>query len=137
MVILNDQHIEVHHPQAIASVLQKWFAMLDEIDRQKEHFFIILLDTRQKVKLIDVVSVGTLNAAIVHPREVFVRAIVNSVASMLIAHNHPNGACEPSEEDISISRKLCACGRIMGIEVIDHITFSEKEYYSFKEHGLL
>ena len=135
MIILNDTHIEVQHPQAIVSVLQKWFATLDDVDRQKEHFFVILLDTRQKVKLIDVASVGTLNASLVHPREVFARAIINSAASIIIAHNHPSGACEPSDADESITAKLVRAGELLGIELLDHIIFSEKDYYSFKANG--
>lgn len=137
MVILNDQQVEVQQPQSIVSVLQQWCSNLDRFDREKEHFFVVILDTRHKAKLIDVTSIGILNASLVHPREVFARAIAKNAASILIAHNHPSGDCAPSDADERITNRLRQAGGIIGIELVDHIVFTQMAYYSFKEKGLL
>lgn len=106
-------------------------------DKAKEHFKLILLNTRNKIIGISTISVGTLNASLVHPREVFKEALVHSASSVILAHNHPSGDTEPSEEDIKITRRLSEAGKIMGIEVIDHIIITTHGYSSLKEKGLI
>lgn len=137
MVILQDRTVIARHPTAIASVLRQWIASLDPIDRAKEHFFVVLLDARNNSKLIDVVSVGTIEASLVHPREVFVRAIREHAAQIIIAHNHPSGVCEPSDADIHTTRRLKAAGELLGIKLADHIIVSLDDYYSFYEKEIL
>lgn len=83
------------------------------------------------------VSLGTLGASIVHPREVFRLAIMQAVASVIMVHNHPSGNPEPSEEDRRITRRLLDAGKIIGIELLDHIVIGPKAYKSFREEGLL
>ena len=104
---------------------------------QKEHFKIMLLDTKNNVKKISEISVGSLNGSIVHPREVFKEAVINSCSSIILAHNHPSGECEPSHEDIVLTNRLDECGKIMGIRVLDHIIIGDGIYFSFKEEGLI
>jgi DNA repair protein RadC len=103
----------------------------------KEYFKVILLDTKNNIKKVSEISVGSLNSSIVHPREVFSEAVVNSASSIILVHNHPSGESEPSHEDISLTNRLDECGKILGIKVLDHIIIGDGVFYSFKEEGLL
>ena len=104
---------------------------------QKEHFKIMLLDTKNNVRKVSEISVGSLNSSIVHPREVFKEAVINSCSSIILVHNHPSGESEPSHEDIVLTNRLDECGKIMGIKVLDHIIIGDGIYFSFKEEGLI
>jgi DNA repair protein RadC len=104
-------------------------------DYHKEHFYIIALNSRNYS--IAEVSVGSLNASIVHPREVFAEAIKSKAASVIFAHNHPSGDPEPSEDDLLLTKKLVESGKILGIEVIDHIIVAKDRFFSFKDKGLI
>src|SRR3990167_1862527 len=104
-------------------------------DYHKEHFYIIALNSRNHS--IAEVSVGSLNASIVHPREVFAEAIKNKAASVIFAHNHPSGDPEPSEEDLAITKRLAEAGKILGIEIVDHIIAGKSGYFSFKEKEMI
>ncbi len=101
----------------------------------KEHFYIIALNSRNHS--IAEVSVGSLNASVVHPREVFAEAIKNKAASVIFAHNHPSGDPEPSEDDLEITKRLTEAGKILGIEVVDHIIVTKNNYFSFKNGRLI
>lgn len=103
----------------------------------KEHFFVISLDTRNNYIGIDEISIGTLTASLVHPRETFESAIRRHAAHIIIAHNHPSGETEPSEDDLKITRRLVEAGKIMGIEVLDHLIITNTGYLSFKEKYLI
>lgn len=103
----------------------------------REHFVAVLLSSRNTVIGIETISVGSLNASIVHPREVFKPAIVNSASSIALAHNHPSGDAEPSNEDIAITRRMMEAGRLLGIELVDHVVVARKSFTSFKERKLL
>ncbi|MDD5260093.1 MAG: DNA repair protein RadC [bacterium] len=114
------------------------FGQLKDIrDNKKEHFVILYLDTRNQEIKKEIISIGSLNASLVHPREVFEPAVRNTAAQIIIAHNHPSGDTNPSTEDIHISQRLVEAGKIMGIEVIDHVIVSKNSYFSFKEKGLI
>jgi DNA repair protein RadC len=104
---------------------------------QREHFVIVLLNARHEVLRIETVSVGSLNASIVHPREVFKPAVVHSAASVVLAHNHPSGDPEPSEEDLSITRRLVEVGELLGIAVLDHVIVARRGVVSFRARQLL
>lgn len=104
---------------------------------KKEYFKIILLDTKNNVLKVAEISIGSLNSSIVHPREVFFEAIINSSSSIILVHNHPSGEAEPSHEDIVLTNRLVECGKIMGIRIIDHIIIGDGVFYSFKEEGLI
>ena len=104
-------------------------------DYHKEHFYIIVLNSRNWS--VAEVSVGSLNASIVHPREVFAEAIKNNAASVIFVHNHPSGDTEPSEDDLEITKRLIEAGKILGIEVIDHIIVTKNDFLSFKEKKLI
>jgi DNA repair protein RadC len=106
-------------------------------DKTKEHFKLVLLNTRNKVIDISTISVGTLNASLVHPREVFREAVTHSAASIILVHNHPSDDPEPSDDDLSLTRRIADAGRLMGIEVLDHIIITKNGYTSLKQRGLL
>lgn len=126
------KNIMLDSPKAIASYLQK------SIGREKkEHFIILSLDTHNNLIKVSDISVGTLNASLVHPREVFKEAIQSSAANVVIAHNHPSNSIDPSEEDLATTVDLIATGKIVGIEVLDHIIVTRSGFLSFREKGLL
>ncbi len=104
--------------------------------KKKEHFLVLLLDTRNQLIKVSEISVGSLDTSIVHPREVFKEAISASAASVIFVHNHPSGAPEASEDDIKLTKRLAEAGEIMGIEVLDHIIIGDKNYLSLKRGGL-
>jgi len=104
---------------------------------EREHFFTVLLNTKNHCLGIEEVSVGSLNSSIVHPREVFRAAIKRSAAALIIAHNHPSGDCTPSREDMEVTRRLTEAGRLLGIDVLDHVIFGDGVILSFKEKGLM
>lgn len=106
-------------------------------DNKKEHFVIFFLDTRNQEIKREIISIGSLNANLVHPREVFEPAVRYSAAQIIVAHNHPSGNTEPSEEDLVITKRLVEAGKILGIEIVDHIIVVKDRFLSFKEKGLI
>ena len=101
----------------------------------REMFIVACLNTKNETMNISVVHIGSLNASIVHPREVFKTAILSNAASIICAHNHPSGHPEPSREDIEVTKRLAEAGKILGIELLDHIVIGDERYYSLKEKG--
>lgn len=109
----------------------------DEVgDNKKEIFFAILLDSQGFVINHQIISVGTLTEAIVHPREVFYPAIRHKAVSIVLAHNHPSGDCKPSEDDIDTTKSLIAAGKLIGIPLKDHVILSESNYCSLRQRGI-
>jgi len=111
-------------------------------DVPEEHFLLMVLDSRRRVIGMSEVSVGTLSASLVHPREVFRAAILLNGAAVIVAHNHPSGDSSPSSEDREVTRRLLRAGELLGIPVADHIVLGEegengRGFFSFREHGLL
>ncbi len=114
-----------------------WNELKDIRDHKKEHFVIFFLDARNQEIKREIVSVGSLNANLVHPREVFEPAVRHLAAQVIIAHNHPAGDLDPSEHDIEITKRLKESGEVLGIELVDHIIVTRNGYTSFKEKQLL
>ncbi|AJY76058.1 RadC family protein [Paenibacillus beijingensis] len=104
---------------------------------KKEHFVCLFLNTKNHIIGRETLSVGTLNASLVHPREVFRSAVKHSCASIICAHNHPSGDPTPSPEDVTLTRRLAEAGELMGIDVLDHIVIGDGRYISLKEQGLM
>lgn len=104
-------------------------------DFNKEHFLVLGLNTKHKIIYIEVVSIGTLDSSLIHPREVFRKAIINNCHSIIVAHNHPSGDPDPSNEDRKVTKTLRQAGEILAIKVLDHVILGCKIYYSFNEHG--
>jgi len=130
--LLKDKKAEIYlQPKEI------WEELKDLRDHKKEHFVIFYLDSRNQEIKREIISVGSLNANLVHPREVFEPAVRHLAAQVVLAHNHPSGDPEPSEDDLEITKQLKESGKILGIEVIDHIIITKNGFISFKEKNLL
>jgi DNA repair protein RadC len=103
----------------------------------KERFVVFILNSKNAVQAVEFVSEGTLNASLVHPREVYRAAVLGIGAAIIVAHNHPSGNPEPSREDIEITNQLREAGKIMGIPLHDHLVFTEHGFTSFAARGLM
>ena len=125
-----DTRPQLVSPRAAAEFLLPQFG-----NRPVEQFGVLLLDTKHRVVRASVLSVGTLDASIVHPREVFREAIAAGAAAIVLFHNHPSGDPDPSEDDVRLTERLLAAGVLMGIDVIDHVILADVRYYSFRENG--
>ena len=121
---------QLSSPRAVAEFLLPQFG-----NRPVEQFGVLLLDTKHRVLRASVLSIGTLDASIVHPREVFREAAAAGAAAIVLFHNHPSGDPEPSEDDVRLTERLMAAGVLMGIDVIDHVVLADVKYYSFRENG--
>ena len=130
--LADKQSIYVHQPADVFSHFRFLF-----VDQVRERFVVLWLNTANRVTGFEVVTEGTLNSSLVHPREVFRGAIVSTSASIIVAHNHPSGNPEPSQEDISITRQLVETGKVIGIPVFDHVIITNDAFISFAERGLL
>lgn len=119
----------LNHPREVAAYLIE-----DMKDLRQEWFRILLLNNRKQVMGYETISVGTLNASLVHPRDVFEKAIRKNASTMILVHNHPSGNPSPSDEDRLLTKRLTDAGTLMGIEVIDHVIVGNGNYYSFKEN---
>lgn len=113
-----------------------WEELKDIRDNKKEHFVVFYLDSRNQEIQREVISIGTLNESLVHPREVFEPAIRNSAAQIIIAHNHPTGNPNPSEEDIKITTQLVEAGKLLGIELFDHVIVTKENFLSMSKENL-
>lgn len=117
---------------------EKVFQLCSDIrDSKKEHFVVFYLSTRNAVIAKEVVSVGTLNESLVHPREIFEPALLHGAARVLLAHNHPSGDPEPSRDDIEVTSRIKEAGRLLGIGLVDHIILTKGRFLSFKDRGVL
>ncbi|WP_197031731.1 RadC family protein [Paenibacillus massiliensis] len=122
----------IRSPRDVSDLLSEQLRYL-----QKEHFVCLFLNTKNVVIAQETLSIGSLNAAVVHPREVFRAAIKCSSASIICAHNHPSGDPTPSKEDVQLTQRLIEAGSIVGIDVLDHIVIGDGQYVSLKERGLI
>lgn len=122
----------INSPTDIAKILSPLLRY-----ENKEQFYVLLLNIKNKLIGLEKISEGTLNATIAEPREVFARAITRNAAALIIAHNHPSGDSSPSQEDRNTTTRMCTAGEILGIKVLDHIIVGNGNYYSFKEKSLM
>ncbi|NLW22431.1 MAG: DNA repair protein RadC [Tissierellia bacterium] len=124
--------LKVDSPHIVAELLMEEMRYL-----KREHFRILILDTKNQIISIQDVSIGNLNSSIVHPREVFRMAIKRSANSIILVHNHPSGDPTPSKEDINITHRLIDAGNIIGIKVLDHIIIGDNKYVSLKQEKII
>ncbi|MCM3237160.1 DNA repair protein RadC [Heyndrickxia oleronia] len=127
----NDRYI-IRSPEDAAN-----YVMNDMRFLSQEHFVCLYLSTKNQVIHQQTIFIGSLNASIVHPREVFKEAFRRSAASIICIHNHPSGDPGPSREDIEVTKRLVECGKIIGIEILDHLIIGDKKFVSLKEKGYL
>ena len=111
--------------------------LCDIREKDKEHFACLFLNARNQMIHKQIISIGSLSASIVHPREVFSVAIKHCAASIILGHNHPSSDPSPSKDDIELTRRLKSAGEILGIEILDHVIVSENDFTSLKENGLM
>ncbi len=137
MLIKIKEKIDINAPGNVAEIFQKILATENEIDRDKEHFWAVGITTRNTIKYIELVSLGTIEASLVHPRETFRLAILKAASRIIVAHNHPSGNLAPSEEDIKITKRLVDAGDIIGIKVLDHVIVTKGGFTSLKEQGYI
>lgn len=123
--------VELSRPEDVVPLLHEWRTA------RREHFVGFYLNARNQLLARSLVSVGSLSASIVHPREVFEPAIVRGAAGVIVAHNHPSGDPEPSPEDVAVTRRLADAGTLLGIELLDHVVVAERGYVSLKARGHL
>lgn len=105
--------------------------------QEQEHFLVVLLNTKHHVLGVETVSVGGLSSSVVHPRDIFKSPVRRNAAAVILAHNHPSGDPTPSREDIDVTKRLAEAGKLLGIEVLDHIVVGDNRYVSFREKSLL
>jgi DNA repair protein RadC len=134
MKLLQDSKIKIKQPEDIAKIFQDLLKLEDTIDQEKEHFYVCHLDSRNRVNMVELVAIGTINEALIHPRETFRRAVAEGSYSIVIAHNHPSGDVTPSDDDLLATRKLHEAGTVLGIPLLDHIIFAPDKFYSFKRN---
>lgn len=121
-------------PDKVAEIMNDIFSLKD---MPEEYFYLLCLNTKNQITNISEVSHGSINASIVHPRDVFKRALVANSNAIILVHNHPSGNTSPSNEDINITNRLIECGNMLGVKVLDHIIIGHDDYLSFKEKNLL
>jgi DNA repair protein RadC len=113
-----------------------WRLVKDKLaDYHKEHYILISLDARSRLLGVDILSIGTLDAALVHPRETFAMAIRRHAIRVIVCHNHPSGDTRPSDDDLAVTKRLVTAGKILGIAVVDHVVIAKDRFYSLHEHG--
>jgi DNA repair protein RadC len=122
----------IHSPTDVVQLLAPQLR-----DERQEQFKVLLLDTKNQVRRVVTATVGTLNASLVHPREVFRAAVAQAAHSIILAHNHPSGDPTPSKEDVAVTVQLVNAGKILGIEVLDHVIIGDGRYVSMRERGLM
>jgi DNA repair protein RadC len=126
------ERVQITSPRSLADMLLPLYG-----SRPVEQFGVVLLDTKHRVMRTTVVTVGTLDASIVHPREIFREAATAGAAAIVLFHNHPSGDPEPSQDDVLLTRRLVSAGVLMGIDVVDHVILADARYCSLREKGYL
>jgi DNA repair protein RadC len=136
MVVLRHSTITIRDAQDVAKVFQDLLKLEETIDQDKEHFYVMHVNSRQQINLVELVAIGTLDHAEIHPRETFRRAVIEGSYSIIVAHNHPTGDVTPSEDDIKTTTKLHKAGEILNIPLLDHIIMSANDgsFFSFQDN---
>jgi len=136
MIIKTRKH-KIIASRTIFEIIRHILKAENQIDQDKEHLWTVGLDGRNRVKYIELVSLGTLTSSLAHPREIYRFAIIQGVASLIVCHNHPSGISLPSDEDIELTKRLKQVGDLIGIKLLDHVIISDHTFYSFADKGTL
>ena len=137
MIYLRDSKIKIQSASEIAKLLRDLLLREDEVDQAKEHLYVIHLDIRSRVNMVELVTLGTLSSSLVHSRETFRRAIMQASASIIVGHNHTSGEVDPSDENLKVTKALFEAGKLLGIDLLDHIIFSRNAFFSFRENKIM
>ncbi len=137
MKIAGFENLEIKNADKVTQIFKAILEAENKVDQDKEHFWTVGLNQRNGIKYIELVTLGTLNASLVHPREVFRMAIFEGIAALIIVHNHPSGNIDPSDDDLTIIQKLKKAGEIIGIKIMDSIIVTIKgNNFSWVDKGL-
>lgn len=136
-MIITEKKKQVKSPEDIAVIFRSVIASEHITDQSKEHFWVMGLSNKSIVLYIELVSLGTLDSTLVHPREVFRLSIMKACSKIVLVHNHPGNCPLPSKNDETITKRLAAAGEVVGIKVLDHIIICEDSHYSFQTEGKL
>ena len=136
MIYLKDSKIQVHGAGEVAKVFQDILALEDKIEQEKEHYYVMHLNIKEQIMMVELITVGTLSSSLVHPRETFRRAVIAGSYSIIIAHNHPSGEADPSDEDTKVTKLMFEAGNLLGITMVDHIIFTKDTYFSFRNNRI-
>jgi DNA repair protein RadC len=128
---------KVDAPEIAAKFWRRNVATMPIFDDHKEHLVVLLLNTRYSVTGFNLVSVGSLNESIAHPRDIFRPALVAGSFAIILMHNHPSGDCTPSQVDHSLTRRLVETGELLQVKLLDHVIIGESSHFSFKEAGIV
>lgn len=137
MIVRENLSIKLEDAEKVAQLLRDILEIESDIDRGKEHFWVIGLDLKNRVLFVDLCSLGTLDRNLVHPREVFRLAVNKGVARIIVGHNHPSGDPEPSHADITLTERLAKAGDILGISLLDHVIIGHDSFVSLAERRYL
>jgi DNA repair protein RadC len=135
LTVKTEDDIDVSLPITGSQRVYDLFKFL--IAETREYFWAVHLDSKNKILCLDQISIGSLNASIVHPREVFKSVLISSAAGLLLVHNHPSGVPEPSSEDYEITSRLNELASMLGVRLLDHVIIGDGAYVSFADRGLL
>ena len=132
-MIVTREKVRLHSSKDAGAALQKALGKMDRIDQDKENFWVIHLNGRHTMICVELISVGCATSSIVHPREVFRRALANGAVAIIIGHNHPSGDPSPSSEDRSLTERLVEAGKILGVRVLDHVIIASEGFVSLMD----
>ncbi|MCG8573388.1 MAG: JAB domain-containing protein [Flavobacteriales bacterium] len=135
--LTKEQRIKILNTWDIYTIMQKVLLRENKIGRNKEHFWIIGLESNNRILFVELISLGTVNATLVEPMEVFSFALQKRAVKIILVHNHPSGELTPSRNDIEVTDKMLSIGSFVNVPVIDHVIITETEYFSFASDGLL
>jgi DNA repair protein RadC len=134
MVLLRHSTITIDQATEAVIVFQGLFSHEDTIDQDKEHLYVMHLDSRRHISLVELVAIGVLTDVKIHPRETFRRAVIAGTANLIVGHNHPSGDVTPSDADITVTTRLFQAGDILQIPLLDHLVFTHTDFYSFRNN---
>ena len=123
----------VRMPEDAYRIIEKTLSLST---KTKEHFVMLTLNTKNKVVGVHTIHIGSVNASIISPRDVYQQALLNNATSIIVAHNHPSGSVHPSSEDIEVTKRLREAGKVLGIDFLDHLIIGDNDYKSLSEEGI-
>lgn len=127
-----EKHTLIQEPKDVFNIINK-----DIKQKEKEHLYILSLNSRSKLIKKNLITIGTLNETLIHPREIYKQALINKASSIILVHNHPSQDTQPSQSDIEVTQRIYHAGLILGIPLIDHVIATDNSFYSFKQNNLL
>ena len=135
-MIVSRERVRLHSSKDAGTALRKALGKMDRIDQDKENFWVIHLNGRNTMICVELISVGCATSSIVHPREVFRRAMANGAVAIIVGHNHPSGDPSPSTDDRRLTERLVNAGQILGIKVLDHVIIASEGFVSLMDHNI-